>query len=323
MKLSIITINYNNKLGLEKTIDSIIRQTWKDFEWIIIDGGSTDGSRELIEETAANLKSKGSTIYQFSGLEIPASYLADYQPLINNHISPHRLLWCSEKDCGVYNAQNKGVKYSCGEYLNFMNSGDTFADTTTLEQVFKDRTLTADLVYGDWIRSYPDNEEIKFAPRQMFNFLVFFENVCHQAMFVRSSVLKRRGYDEKMKILADWKRWQEMSVDGCSFMHIPVTVCRFEALSGLSEKYSAQMTQEQDLVFSNPYLPEDLRSWLITYRTKQEKFNFYDGCILTHQAYDLIQERVLYQYLIHFSLLIIGWLKKVIDMFTSRQKCSK
>ena len=74
MKLSIITINYNNKAGLQKTIDSVVAQTWRDFEWIIIDGGSTDGSKELIEQ---------------------------YQQ--------HFAYWCSEPDKGVYNAMNKGI----------------------------------------------------------------------------------------------------------------------------------------------------------------------------------------------------------------------
>ena len=80
MKLSIITINYNNKAGLQKTIDSVICQTWKDYEWIIIDGGSTDGSKELIEQ------------YQ--------QYFA---------------YWCSEPDKGVYNAMNKGITKAKGE----------------------------------------------------------------------------------------------------------------------------------------------------------------------------------------------------------------
>ena len=85
MKLSIITINYNNKEGLQRTIDSVIGQTWHDFEWIIIDGGSKDGSKELIEQ------------YQ--------QYFA---------------YWCSEPDKGVYNAMNKGIKHAQGEYLLFL-----------------------------------------------------------------------------------------------------------------------------------------------------------------------------------------------------------
>ena len=115
MPLSIITVNLNNLKGLRKTIDSIISQTWRDFEWIIIDGGSTDGSRELIEQ---------------------------YQE--------HFAYWCSEPDKGVYNAMNKGIAKAKGVYLNFMNSGDVFYSNDTLERVFESSPC-ADMVYGDCI----------------------------------------------------------------------------------------------------------------------------------------------------------------------------
>ncbi len=91
MKLSIITVNLNNKDGLQKTIDSVISQTFKDFEWIVIDGGSTDGSKELIEK-------------------------------YSDYIS----YWVSEPDKGIYNAMNKGIKVAKGDYLEFLNSGDIF-----------------------------------------------------------------------------------------------------------------------------------------------------------------------------------------------------
>lgn len=89
MKLSIITINFNNRDGLQRTINSVLSQSFKDFEWIVIDGGSTDGSRNL--------------------LEIYKKYFS---------------YWCSEPDKGVYNAQNKGISVAKGEYMSFMNSGD-------------------------------------------------------------------------------------------------------------------------------------------------------------------------------------------------------
>ena len=101
MKLSIITINYNNKNGLQKTIDSVISQTFKDFEWIIIDGGSTDGSKELIEK-----------------------------------YSQHITYWVSEPDKGIYNAMNKGIKVAKGEYLFFLNSGDYLVQPNTINQIF-------------------------------------------------------------------------------------------------------------------------------------------------------------------------------------------
>ena len=113
MKLSVITINYNNRDGLRKTIESVVHQTCKDFEYIVIDGGSTDGSVDVIKEYAGKI---------------------DY--------------WVSEPDKGIYNAMNKGVDAAKGEYCNFMNSGDCFCSPKTLECVFAEDT-TADIVCGN------------------------------------------------------------------------------------------------------------------------------------------------------------------------------
>ena len=102
MKLSVITINYNNCDGLRKTIESIVNQTYKNFEYIVIDGGSTDGGVDVIHEYADRI---------------------DY--------------WVSEPDKGIYNAMNKGIDVANGEYCIFMNSGDTFCNTETVKAVFE------------------------------------------------------------------------------------------------------------------------------------------------------------------------------------------
>ena len=110
-KFSIITINYNNKEGLRKTIESVVGQSFRDFEYIIIDGGSTDGSIEVIKEYAGKV---------------------DY--------------WVSEPDKGIYHAMNKGVLQAHGEYLNFMNSGDEFYNNGVLQEVAP--SLDSDIVVG-------------------------------------------------------------------------------------------------------------------------------------------------------------------------------
>ncbi len=112
VKLSIITVNLNNSAGLRKTIESIVKQTFKDFEYIIIDGGSTDGSAEVIKEFADKIT-----------------------------------YWVSEPDKGIYNAMNKGILHAKGEYLLFLNSGDWLADDDLLSKVFCE-PRTADIIYG-------------------------------------------------------------------------------------------------------------------------------------------------------------------------------
>ena len=165
MKLSIITINYNNKDGLQKTIDSVICQTWRDFEWIIIDGGSTDGSKELIEK---------------------------YQQ--------HFAYWCSEPDKGVYNAMNKGIAKAKGEYVNFMNSGDCFAEANVLEKLFAcgyDEDIIAGLVKlsnGEILNQNDDN---------LVRMLVT-HTICHQATFFKKKLFENYEYNENFRLVSDW-----------------------------------------------------------------------------------------------------------------------
>jgi glycosyltransferase involved in cell wall biosynthesis len=134
MKLSIITINYNNLEGLKRTYESVVSQTCQDFEWIIIDGGSTDGSKDFIEEHQA----------QFA-------------------------YWCSEPDKGIYNAMNKGIVKATGEYLQFLNSGDNLVDDKVIEEFlalgWEEDVVSGDIILdGDIneIRYNPDEEELDF-----------------------------------------------------------------------------------------------------------------------------------------------------------------
>ena len=112
MYYSIITINYNNKEGLEQTIKSVLSQTFRNYQFIIIDGGSSDGSVDVIKKYANNIN-----------------------------------YWISEPDKGRYNAMNKGIKQAIGDYLNFMNSGDTFHSPTVLEDIAK-MNLSEDIITG-------------------------------------------------------------------------------------------------------------------------------------------------------------------------------
>lgn len=220
MTLSIITINYNNRDGLKKTIDSVLAQTWTDYEWIVIDGGSTDGSRELIEQ---------------------------YQE--------HFAYWCSEPDKGVYNAMNKGIAQAKGEYMNFMNSGDTFYEAETLQKVFiMDRI--ADVLYGDRLKVYTDHVELQTYPLAMEFYCIAYGMICHQALIIKSSWLKEKRYDESLRICADWKHLLEMAIRGATFKHVGVTICRFD-MEGKSSTDNKQFQEEWDNVFEG--IPETIR----------------------------------------------------------------
>lgn len=281
MQLSIITINYNNVNGLQKTIDSVLCQTWKDFEWIFIDGGSTDGSKELIEKTAAEC--------------------------------PNVSYWCSEPDKGVYNAQNKGIAHANGEYLNFMNSGDTFYDENVLMNVWKEEH-SEDMIYGDWIWCTQNGEKLIKSPREISMAIFQLGNICHQAMFLQTEMMKMNGFDESYKLFADWAYWMTMASDNRSFKYVPTTICRFE-YGGLS--CSNQGLADEELCRIRKIPNEPIQKVLLEYEITKRKLDRFEYFKFNDIALALMEERPLYRRLFRLSVGIILIIKKIIDRFLS------
>jgi len=211
MRLSVITINYNNVEGFKRTAESVLSQVWKDFEWIIIDGGSTDGFTEYIQELSCTSK--------------------------------HLTYWCSEPDKGVYNAINKGISHCSGEYVSCMNSGDTFFDDHTIQRIFSTEHH-ADVLYGDWLQVYSDHSSMQRFPSPFGIHDFWAHNICHQAMFVKTSVLRTDGFDESFRLLADYKRWIELVLRGAEFEYLGVPVCRYN-MNGISTNASQLLCEEQ------------------------------------------------------------------------------
>jgi glycosyltransferase involved in cell wall biosynthesis len=147
-KLSIITVCRNIKDTIQRTCESIINQTWQDFEWIVVDGGSTDGTVEILKR---------------------------YKDRID--------ILISEPDNGIYNAMNKGIKIATGEYLNFMNGGDSFYDNGVLEKVFKNKEYSADILYG-WQYFKVENNFRKFT-EQLTKEKLCSTGIGHQAEFIK------------------------------------------------------------------------------------------------------------------------------------------
>ena len=172
MKYSIITVNYNNKEGLRNTIESVIHQTYRDFEFIVIDGGSTDGSAEVLKEYDSQIT-----------------------------------YWVSEKDKGIYNAMNKGIAKATGDYLNFMNSGDCFYDEGVLSRVAHVES-DADFIVG---RDYHFNERLQrghasIQPPRTTMMHFFVATLDHQSSFIRrelfnDSLPRRLPAGERLDIL--------------------------------------------------------------------------------------------------------------------------
>lgn len=212
MKLSIITINYNNRDGLLKTIESVMCQTFRDFEWIVIDGGSTDGSKELIE--------KYSSFFSY---------------------------WVSEPDKGIYNAMNKGIKVAKGEYLQFLNSGDWLCDNTALERCFS-HSFSADIVYGDlFFVNKNGNKYLNKYPEELSLRYFYKYSLGHNASFIKRSIIQPCLYDERYKIVSDWAFYLEQALNSRSFKHINETITCFDT-TGISSENEQMVLEERDRV---------------------------------------------------------------------------
>ena len=218
--LSIITINLNNLEGLKKTIESVLAQTWQDFEYIVIDGGSNDGSKELIKSRKEQLK-----------------------------------YWISEPDSGIYNAMNKGIIKSSGKYLLFLNSGDHLKDDDILEKI-KDRIENQDLIYFD-LEMYDDNKRIlrKYPDHLTFSFFLK-DSLPHPATFIKRELLLQEGlYDESYKIISDWKFFIDaVCKNNCSYTYVNECLTEFN-LYGISstEKMRMEMYRERKKFLEENY----------------------------------------------------------------------
>jgi glycosyltransferase involved in cell wall biosynthesis len=173
-KFSVITINLNNGKGLKKTIESVVNQTSNIFEYLVIDGGSIDDSLDLIKQ------------------------------LDNNKIQ--RFKWISEPDKGIYNAMNKGIQMSTGEYLLFLNSGDEFANDLVLELVNGVLEDNTDICSGILNMIDTENVLIKQPLAELSLYHCFYGGLTHPNTFIRKRLFDKYGlYNESNKIVSDWE----------------------------------------------------------------------------------------------------------------------
>lgn len=217
--ITIITINFNDKIGLERTIKSVVNQTWKDVEYIVIDGGSTDGSKAVIEQ---------------------------YQNKID--------YWISESDSGIYNAMNKGIKKSNGTYLLFLNSGDELSNLNILEENHR-AIHTEELVYFDAQLIYPDSTVKEHQFPETIDYTTFLEGtIGHPTTFIKRTLFDKIGlYDETLKIVSDWKFFSQAVIHHqCSRRKINKTLSKFY-MDGISSNNVELLQQERKLVLEEHF----------------------------------------------------------------------
>ena len=231
MRYSIITINFNNKDGLSHTINSIISQTNNDYEFLIIDGGSDDGSKEII------IKYDKQITY-----------------------------WVSEKDNGIYHAMNKGVTHARGDYCIFMNSGDCFHSPDVLDSIVN---YQEDIICGKVIKG--KNTSVSGLYKSSITLVDLMRaSLPHQAMFIKRELLVNHPYDEHYKILSDWKFCIETIVfDDCSFRNVDVIVADYDTY-GISTNSNGLLPKEREQILKELFPPRIIADYQRFYPVDDE-----------------------------------------------------
>jgi glycosyltransferase involved in cell wall biosynthesis len=216
MKLSIITINKNNAIGLEKTIQSVVNQTFNDFEYLVIDGDSEDSSVAVIKKYADKIT-----------------------------------WWVSEPDSGVYNAMNKGIKKAQGDYCLFLNSGDSLIENDTLRNAFNEIDGKADIYYSNCICS--DNTITVFPEKLDINYLIK-GTINHQNVIIRRKLFIEHGfYNESYIIKSDWEFFlRESWLYKIQYVHINTNIAIYD-VNGMSSKRSQISILEKKDIYKNVF----------------------------------------------------------------------
>ncbi len=197
--ITVITIVFNNVLCIENTIKSVLSQTYKEIEYIVIDGASTDGTLTIIEKYSDSIK-----------------------------------MVISEPDNGIYNAMNKGIRLATGDWILFINSGDSLFSIDSIENLVK--TIieeTPDVLYGNVNFVYSEREERMESDDDLSSFKKYMP-IFHPATLVKSDLLKDTLFDESYRVAADYKFFYNLYRSGAVFQKAKICVSNFEAEDGIS-----------------------------------------------------------------------------------------
>ena len=215
-KISVVTICYNAVATLEQTMLSILNQTYSNIEYIIIDGGSTDGTVDIIKKYADKLA-----------------------------------YWVSEPDKGIYDAMNKAIERCTGEWINFMNSGDSFYGNNIISSVadFIKGNNDADIIYGDVNIIYDWGEKV-YKPLPLYELksrMVF----SHQSCFVKTELIKTVKFSLKYKIAGDYNFFYHQYMNNRKFEYIPICIANFDGVNGISASRHFTALKENAVINGN------------------------------------------------------------------------
>lgn len=251
-KVSVVTVVYNAVFVIEETIKSVLAQTYHNLEYIVIDGGSTDGTVELIRK---------------------------YEDQIS--------IFVSEPDKGIYDAMNKGIDRATGNWINFMNAGDHFYSSSVVSEVFdvpEDYSKYA-TVYGDaeyrlktfsYIRQGYECDRDHFMP------------FSHQAAFTRADIAKKNKFNLKYKIAADTEFFLRLNREGYILKHVSVIVCSYDASVGISMNSEVKHAKEfvdMQIAYGAPKDSPYFKKYI-----KNAYIRQYMRCLIPHFIWERMRE---------------------------------
>lgn len=227
MKISIITINYNNRDGLRNTLESVAAQSDRRFEYIVVDGGSTDGSVEEIRR---------------------------HEPIISR--------WISEPDKGIYDAMNKGVAMATGEYVVFVNSGDCLHDADVV-RTLNGIPMESDICMGRVLNLNDKGKEYLWCPpaedKLSLQFLRW-HPLHHPGAVIRADLQRKYPYDPKLKICSDRRFFiQALIIENASYSPIDITINKMEPQGASGADAVKKMESEDDLILSQLFTARQRR----------------------------------------------------------------
>lgn len=242
--ISIITICYNEVSTIEKTLTSVISQTYTNKEYIVIDGNSTDGTKEIIEKFANSIT-----------------------------------YWQSKPDNGIYNAMNIGVQHATGDYVIFINGGDSFYDTTTLEKMAINLG-DIDIIEGRVVSDNQEEWSIRPHFKNLFKQLIC-ESLDHQGTFIRRKLLVDNPYDEKYKIASDYKfTIEELLLKERSYRFVDTLVAKVN-VSGISQLNPTLSLMERRQIYEELF-PSPITEGFIEYRNTYKR---HDNALVKYAVY--------------------------------------
>ena len=240
MKLSIVTINYNNAEGLRRTLASVAAQTYRDIEHVIIDAASSDGSVEIIKEYVSSNPNG--------------------DPFLK-----HVIKWVSEKDKGIYNGMNKGIRKATGAYVEILNSGDVLAAPDVTERMVGvlEKNEYPAILYGNMLKSYDGKTIISKdtcgGAGATESFLYFYRGTLnHDCAYIRRDLFDKYGlYNEEMKICSDWEWYvNAIAIGGEKAVYTNIDVTIFD-MNGVSESNgkNAKLIKKERRAYLEKILP--------------------------------------------------------------------